>query len=491
MRGLLLGLLACHGGGGAAPAVLPEQVPARIDLPDLRDEVVREAVRARVRSAGLVDDPPAWTSDSGALAAASLELTDAALIGELQLWVPEGPVQLRWFGAGERRSNGVDLQRCALDGVVADCTLDGTLLTVPAAGPGVLHLRWTQQVPEVPPAMTSLPVRMTAEDLGLFVRWPSKGFTTLAWVLPQLLPGRAGALPVNGEHIHAALHDVELTVVTPGRQQVVGVGVQVAEGAWPDGRTWRRFAAPLVRETSLAVGSRWSQQAQVVDGVRLRVWSAGSAEVRTRLLDEAVAGWRLLTGALGPLPWREVDVLVAPGRIALGSEFTGFAVLHRVEPEPPSEVLAHELAHQWWYGAVGNDAQDHPWVDEAVTTWMGAWVTGELGTATRRQQILDVELPEGVVPAADRAASTYLLGDYAEAVYGRGGRFFEELARREGDAALLATLRRWHEAHAGDVVTGPAFQAFLEAELGPSVPAAWRQWMTPSQGAADVDDEGP
>ena len=30
-------------------------------------------------------------------------------------------------------------------------------------------------------------------------------------------------------------------------------------------------------------------------------------------------------------------------------------------------VIIHETAHQWWYGMVGNDEYQYPWLDEALT----------------------------------------------------------------------------------------------------------------------------
>ena len=32
-------------------------------------------------------------------------------------------------------------------------------------------------------------------------------------------------------------------------------------------------------------------------------------------------------------------------------------------------VTVHETAHQWWYGVVGNDQIDEPWLDEALTEY--------------------------------------------------------------------------------------------------------------------------
>ena len=32
-------------------------------------------------------------------------------------------------------------------------------------------------------------------------------------------------------------------------------------------------------------------------------------------------------------------------------------------------IIAHETAHQWWYGIVGNDQIDEPWLDESLTEY--------------------------------------------------------------------------------------------------------------------------
>ena len=32
-------------------------------------------------------------------------------------------------------------------------------------------------------------------------------------------------------------------------------------------------------------------------------------------------------------------------------------------------IIAHETAHQWWYGLVGNDQVNEPWIDEALTEY--------------------------------------------------------------------------------------------------------------------------
>ena len=40
--------------------------------------------------------------------------------------------------------------------------------------------------------------------------------------------------------------------------------------------------------------------------------------------------------------------------------------------ETANYVIAHEIAHQWWYGLVGNDEYNEAWVDESLTEYSTA-----------------------------------------------------------------------------------------------------------------------
>jgi aminopeptidase N len=36
---------------------------------------------------------------------------------------------------------------------------------------------------------------------------------------------------------------------------------------------------------------------------------------------------------------------------------------------PAADVIAHEVAHQWWYGLVGNNQYREPWLDESFAQY--------------------------------------------------------------------------------------------------------------------------
>ena len=77
-------------------------------------------------------------------------------------------------------------------------------------------------------------------------------------------------------------------------------------------------------------------------------------------------------------------------------------------------VVAHELAHQWWYGVVGNNQVKEPWLDEGLTTfsellYMHDQVGGSAEFLVRAAKVSD-EIHERRLPVT--------LYKYSDSIYG-------------------------------------------------------------------------
>jgi aminopeptidase N len=149
-------------------------------------------------------------------------------------------------------------------------------------------------------------------------------------------------------------------------------------------------------------------------------------------------------------------------------------------------VVAHEVAHQWWYGMVGNDARREPWLDEAMMNWSSAfWVEQARGPeAARTAWDLLVLLPyrlrltEGDLPL-NLPADDYSMLDYAAIVYGKGAWMMEVLRREMGEERFFAFLRRYLEKHRWGWATGESWRETLGEVWGKErAEAFFRKWVT-------------
>ena len=78
----------------------------------------------------------------------------------------------------------------------------------------------------------------------------------------------------------------------------------------------------------------------------------------------------------GPYPWPSFTLAFGPDLAGEGIEYPGLVFMG---PDPRGFILPHELAHQWFYGLVGNNQARDPWLDEGLASWAGGEAVGQAG----------------------------------------------------------------------------------------------------------------
>jgi aminopeptidase N len=135
-------------------------------------------------------------------------------------------------------------------------------------------------------------------------------------------------------------------------------------------------------------------------------------------------------------------------------------------------IAAHETAHQWWYGLVGNDQALEPWLDEAMCTYMehifyeNIYADYPPGSG---QSLVDwwwyyrinFYEPTGWVDGTIYDFNQFR--PYRDAVYLNGAKFLDDLRILIGDEAFYAFLRDYAEQEKLNVATATDFFAILRA----------------------------
>jgi aminopeptidase N len=133
-------------------------------------------------------------------------------------------------------------------------------------------------------------------------------------------------------------------------------------------------------------------------------------------------------------------------------------------------IAAHETAHQWWFGLVGNDQALEPWLDEAMCTYMEHIFYENVYAdypVDSGQSFLDwwwyyrVDFYE---PSGWIDGSVYDFNQfrpYRDSVYLNGAKFFEDLRNLIGDEAFFAFLKDYARQEQHQVATAADFFAIL------------------------------
>jgi len=125
---------------------------------------------------------------------------------------------------------------------------------------------------------------------------------------------------------------------------------------------------------------------------------------------------------------------------------------------------AHETCHQWWFGRVGNDQAQQPWLDESLSTYCERlFYEKNYPDALPWWWMVRVDLyqPSGFIDLAvpDYGGFT----PYTNATYRMGAHFLEDLRRYIGDEAFFAFLEDYSAQMNGQIATSADFFRILRA----------------------------
>ncbi|MDD7939427.1 M1 family aminopeptidase [Actinomycetospora lutea] len=426
---------ACGGASTAgageayADAVWPQRPVVELGFdvaPDLRSVTGTETVRFTpdLEVCELVFR--AWpNTPTMATAGSSLTVTDAA--------VDDAPVAPEVVAAG------------------APAGAPGTMITLPlpgCVGPGTtvtarLGFRLVLGV-DADERVASSPSTGTA--------WFGSGYPLLAWERGRGW-AREPAVPIFGESATSEAADTTVTVTAPQGLAVLGPGEPAPVTEGPPGRAVHGFRAPALRDVAVAVG-RYTVLERDVDGVRLRLATpqAGTRVPPAQWADALAAAITAQTRLLGPFPYPWLTVAITPGQ-SDGTEFPAALQFGDVGARPLRALVAHEVAHEWFYALVGNDQARDPWLDESFATAVEALSTDGDYSVADVDPALVGRLGEPMSAwAADGGFRAYVDGVYAQGAAAL-------LAGRAADPEGFDTaLRGYVAANAHRVVTPAAVQ---------------------------------
>ncbi len=191
------------------------------------------------------------------------------------------------------------------------------------------------------------------------------------------------------------------------------------------------------------------------------------------VLKTAAQALPLYVELYGPYPYK--NLAIAQNAYYGAMEYSGLVSMssraYEGYQETPAAGLvsltAHEIAHQWWYGAVGNDQVHEPWLDESFAKYSEVlfyeryypdfvewWWKHHIGNRDRGGA-----LDRSIYDFTDTAS-------YIDQLYAQGARFMKDLRALMGDPDFFAFVKAYREANEGRIATRDDFFAAVRAHTG-------------------------
>lgn len=332
-------------------------------------------------------------------------------------------------------------------------------------------------------------------NYGIFGR--NGGVLDLAYFYPQIPAHRGGRWQTE---IPQPYGDVTFTESSFYRARLrVPAGVQVvssaAEVAHTEADGWQTImlAGGPQRDFYLAAGADFIVLSRQVGETTVNSYApAGAEEGAQSALEYTAAALQFFNDAIGEYPFTKLDVIAA-SMSALGIEYPAVFAMAAGFYQPGQSQLfssremfeatiAHEVAHQWFYGVVGNDQPGEPWLDESLVQYLtmlyfqdrygaGGYETFRGTLLSRWERVGSAPIPIGL------AVRQYSSVEYGAIVYGRGALFFEALARQMGAQSFDLFLRRYYQRHKWGIATGESLKETAEKACGCDLDALFEEWV--------------
>ncbi|MGW8728658.1 M1 family aminopeptidase [Streptomyces sp. NPDC055808] len=272
----------------------------------------------------------------------------------------------------------------------------------------------------------------------------------------------------NGESFYSLAADFKVTLDHPTSLLVPATGTSV-DTPGSSGRTITTATASKVRDFAWAAGPFSKISGTSPAGTAINIYSVSgiSSANAQSMLATAKSAVDTHAARFGAYPYGELDAVIDNNYWFGGMEYPGF-VLDLVS----TTALTHEIGHQWWYGIVGDDEYNNPWLDEAFADYSTDLAQNQTGTNCWNSV--------SWASSSEKITNSMAYWDahssrYSTVVYGYGKCALHDLRRVLGDSVMAKLLKDYATSHWYGVSTTAEFKAAAQAATTTDLTSFWTQ----------------
>ncbi|MGH9406808.1 MAG: M1 family aminopeptidase [Terriglobia bacterium] len=288
--------------------------------------------------------------------------------------------------------------------------------------------------------------------------------------------------PVNGPGLDRFSATMHITV--PEGQTVIASGEAANPVTAADGVTYN-FQYDHASFPGTVVAGSYVPQYSRVGGVNLAIYmkknDADDAQPYADMTGKILAFY---ADKFGTLPVDHVDIVEIPNDTVGGYSGPGVVALAARGFTDPvdSNLLGHEIAHQWWPCLVSPATPDDQFLDDGLSTYSSALFVqsseGETAFEDRMQSIaIDALTHESVSPIARAEQLQPFSPEFQSVVFDKGAMVLHMLRWVIKDQAFFDTLKAMAREYAWKPITTDQFEKLAEENGKQKLTYFFAQWV--------------
>ena len=261
----------------------------------------------------------------------------------------------------------------------------------------------------------------------------------------------------NGDPFYSDTANYRVNINADHQYIVAGTGEKVYENIENNIKS-TEFHAQVVRDFALVLSNKFQVATEQVKNTKVEYYYFNDVNFSASLKAGADA-ISTFSKLFGEYPYSTFSIVQADF-IHGGMEYPNLVLISTdiTDIDDYMNVIIHETAHQWWYGVVGNNQFEYPWLDEALTEYStilfydhndGYNLTHEkMIKLSRENYSLFISVYEDVLGTIDtsmRAVNEYSTEpEYTYSTYVKGVLMWDSLNSLIGEKKLLSGLQHYY-----------------------------------------------
>lgn len=293
---------------------------------------------------------------------------------------------------------------------------------------------------------------------------------------------------VFGDPFYSDIANYKVKLTVPKNMIVATTGVIKDEKVSYDFKELN-IEAQKVRDFAMVMSPKFKVAEQEVDGIKVKSYYF-TKDYGKKALKFAVDAIKFYNDYIGKYPYKQYSVVQSdfyiggmeyPNLVMISKDLYTNSNLFNLE-----YVIAHETAHQWWYGAVGNNQIKESWLDEGLTEYTTIlYIERYYGKATADEiyrHVIEGEFDKYLKTSSDTSFAKTLADfkewkQYTNIAYNKGAMVFHDLRGLIGDEAFKKVLQSYYKKYKYKIATTQDLIDVVDSVTGKDTGGFFQEWF--------------
>ena len=317
-------------------------------------------------------------------------------------------------------------------------------------------------------------------------------FYPIACVFDDLNGFKTDIYTANGDPFNSDVSDYDVKVKYDKDLVLASSGEQ-SESLISGEKKVTSISAKKVRDFCFVLSDKFNVIEEDVNGVGVNYFYYDDPSPKDSL-KTAICSLLTFNEMFGKYPYKTLSV-VQTNFLYGGMEYPNLVMISDDVKEKLDYqyVIVHEIAHQWWYGVVGNDEFNEPWVDESLTEYSTALFFeknaeygldyGKIIENANEEYKFFVKVYSNIYDNFDTSMQRSLNEfktepEYVNLIYTKGVLMYDTIRSSVGEKNFLNALKIYYKNFAFKIARGDDLVNCFESECGRKLRGLFESYLT-------------